>query len=154
LLKNPNDILKSVESLLEENNRLKKELEKKFSPEFINRLDDIVYFKSLEKSDMMNILEVELSKTLPRIESMGYKIKISPDLMEKICEDGYNPKFGARPLKRIVQKYIEDTLADVMVQGKVKDGDTITLSYDKTKEGGIQQPVKFKISSPKNKDLG
>jgi ATP-dependent Clp protease ATP-binding subunit ClpC len=145
---------KDASKEIESESILKKELEKKFSPEFINRLDDIVYFKSLEKSDMMNILEVELSKTLPRIESMGYKIKISPDLMEKICEDGYNPKFGARPLKRIVQKYIEDTLADVMVQGKVKDGDTITLSYDKTKEGGIQQPVKFKISSPKNKDLG
>ena len=145
---------KDASKEIESESILKKELEKKFSPEFINRLDDIVYFKSLEKSDMMNILEVELSKTLPRIESIGYKIKVSPDLMEKICEDGYNPKFGARPLKRIVQKYIEDTLADVMVQGKVKEGDTITLSYDKTKEGGIQQPVKFKISSPKNKDLG
>jgi ATP-dependent Clp protease ATP-binding subunit ClpC len=124
---------------------LRKELEKKFSPEFINRLDDIVYFKTLEKKDLLKILDVELSKVIPRLESLGFKIKISEDLKDKICEAGYNPKFGARPLKRIVQKYIEDTLADLMVQNKLPQESTVTLSYDKEKDGGIQNPVKFKI---------
>ena len=124
---------------------LRKELEKKFSPEFINRLDDIVYFKTLEREDLLDILEVELSKVIPRLESLGYKIKITPDLKEKICDVGYNPKFGARPLKRMVQKYVEDTLADLMVQNKISEGSTITLSYDKEKDGGIQNPVKVKI---------
>ena len=128
---------------------LKKELEKKFSPEFINRLDDIVYFKELAKENMLDILDVELNKTLPRIESLGYKIKISADLKEKICDEGFNPKFGARPLKRVVQKYIEDTLADLMVQTKVTEGDTITLSFDKAKDGGIQPPIKVKVTKPK-----
>lgn len=125
---------------------LKKELEKKFSPEFINRLDDIVYFKELGKENMLDILDVELNKTLPRIESLGYKVKISQDLKEKMCEEGFNPKFGARPLKRVVQKYIEDTLADLMVQMKVSEGDAITLSFDKPKDGGIQPPIKVKIT--------
>lgn len=128
---------------------LKKELEKKFSPEFINRLDDIIYFKELGKENMLDILDVELAKTLPRIEALGYKIKVSQDLKEKICEDGFNPKFGARPLKRVIQKYIEDTLADLLVQTKIKDGDTITLAFDKNKDGGIQPPVKVRIVSKK-----
>ena len=98
---------------------------------------------------MLDILDVELMKTLPRIEALGYKIKVSQDLKEKICEDGFNPKFGARPLKRVIQKYIEDTLADLMVQTKIADGDTITLSFDKLKDGGIQPPVKVRVTAKK-----
>jgi ATP-dependent Clp protease ATP-binding subunit ClpC len=140
---------KSANKEFENEALLKKELEKKFSPEFINRLDDIIYFKELGKENMLDILEVELTKTLPRIESLGYKIKVSQDLKEKICEDGFNPKFGARPLKRIIQKYIEDTLADLMVQTKISDGDTVTLSFDKSKDGGIQPPVKVRVTAKK-----
>jgi ATP-dependent Clp protease ATP-binding subunit ClpC len=84
---------------------LKKELQKKFSPEFINRLDDIVYFKSLEKNDIIHILDVEINKIMPRLESLGYKVKIAQDLKEKIAENGFDPKFGARPIKRMLQKY-------------------------------------------------
>lgn len=140
---------KSTNKEFENEALLKKELEKKFSPEFINRLDDIIYFKELGKENMLDILDVELIKTLPRIESLGYKIKVSSDLKEKICEDGFNPKFGARPLKRVIQKYIEDTLADLMVQTKIAEGDTITLSFDKAKDGGIQPPVKVKVIAKK-----
>ena len=140
---------KSTNKEFENEALLKKELEKKFSPEFINRLDDIIYFKELGKENMLDILDVELMKTLPRIEDLGYKIKVSQDLKEKICEDGFNPKFGARPLKRVIQKYIEDTLADLMVQTKISDGDTITLSFDKAKDGGIQPPVKVRVTAKK-----
>ena len=128
---------------------LKKELQKTFSPEFINRLDDIVYFKALEKEDVINILDVEISKIMPRLESLGYKVKVAQDLKEKIAENGFDPKFGARPIKRMLQKYVEDTLADLMVQGKIEEGSTVTLSYDSVKESDMQIPVKVKITAKK-----
>ena len=128
---------------------LKKELQKTFSPEFINRLDDIVYFKALEKEDVINILDVEISKIMPRLESLGYKVKVARDLKEKIAENGFDPKFGARPIKRMLQKYVEDTLADLMVQGKIEEGSTVTLSYDSVKEADMQIPVKVKITAKK-----
>jgi len=128
---------------------LKKELQKTFSPEFINRLDDIVYFKALEKDDIIHILDVEINKIMPRLEGLGYKVKISQDLKEKIAENGFDPKFGARPIKRMLQKYVEDTLADLMVQGKIEEGSTVTLSYDQVKEADMQIPVKVKINTKK-----
>ena len=130
---------------------LKKELQKTFSPEFINRLDDIVYFKELIKEDMLKILEVELAKVLPRIESLGYKISLTQRLKEDIAEKGYDPKFGARPLKRIVQRYIEDSIADLMVMKKAEDGSTITLDYDEKKEEQEEIPVKITIRKTRSK---
>lgn len=138
---------KSKSADLENEMLLKKELQKTFSPEFINRLDDIIYFKNLDREHLIKILDVELSRVIPRLESLGYKIKIDDDLKDKICEDGFDPKFGARPLKRIMQKYIEDTLADLMVQSKIENGSAITLSYDAKKEGGIENPVKVRINN-------
>ena len=130
---------------------LKKELQKTFSPEFINRLDDIVYFKELIKEDMLKILEVELAKVLPRIESLGYKISLTQRLKEDIAEKGYDPKFGARPLKRIVQRYIEDSIADLMVMKKAEDGSTITLDYDDKKAEQEEIPVKITIRKTRSK---
>ena len=130
---------------------LKKELQKTFSPEFINRLDDIVYFKELIKEDMLKILEVELAKVLPRIESLGYKISLTQRLKEDIAEKGYDPKFGARPLKRIVQRYIEDSIEDLMVMKKAEDGSTITLDYDDKKAEQEEIPVKITIRKTRSK---
>jgi ATP-dependent Clp protease ATP-binding subunit ClpC len=137
--------VKSDQAEMESEMVLKKELQKSFSPEFINRLDDMVYFKNLDKSNILEILDVELAKVIPRIEAMGYKIKLTQDLKDKIADAGFDPKFGARPLKRTIQKYIEDTLADLMVQNKLTEGCTLTLSYDKDKEETMQIPVKVKI---------
>ena len=130
---------------------LKKELQKAFSPEFINRLDDIVYFKELIKEDMLKILEVELSRVIPRIESLGYKIKLTQKLKEDIADKGYDSKFGARPLKRIVQRYIEDTIADLMVLKNVEDNSVITLDYDEKKAENEQIPVKATVRKNKSK---
>ena len=130
---------------------LKKELQKAFSPEFINRLDDIVYFKDLIKEDILKILEVELSKVIPRIESLGYKINLTQSLKENIAEKGYDPKFGARPLKRLVQRYIEDSIADLMVTKKAEEGSTITLDYDEKKAENEQIPVKISVRKSKSK---
>ena len=122
-------------------------MQKAFSPEFINRLDDIIYFKALDKEDVIKILDVEINKVLPRLESLGFKVKITQDLKEKIADNGFDPKFGARPIKRMLQKYVEDTLAELMVQNKVAEGSTVTLSYDPEKEEKMQIPVKVKINT-------
>jgi ATP-dependent Clp protease ATP-binding subunit ClpC len=140
------------DSLYENEITIKKELQKSFSPEFINRIDEIIYFRNLEKDDIIKILDVELDKLIPRIETLGFKVKVSKDLKEKIAEQGFDPKFGARPLKRMLQKYIEDTLADLMAQGKIEEGSSITLSYDAVKDEEMQIPVKYKINTKKKTD--
>lgn len=131
---------------------IKKELEKKFSPEFINRLDDIIYFRNLEKYDILKIAEVEMQKMLPRFSAMGLKVKITDDLKDKIAVEGFDEKFGARPLKRTIQKYIEDTLADLMLQKKLDSGCQVTISYDPEKEGETSTPVKVKIQKKRKKE--
>lgn len=128
---------------------IRKELQKTFSPEFINRLDDIVYFRTLDKEDVIKILDVEINKTLSRLENLGFKIKISNDLKENIAETGFDPKYGARPIKRIIQKYIEDTIADLMLLNKIPEGSTITLHYDSKKDEEMLTPVKWTIKNKK-----
>ena len=130
---------------------LKKELQKSFSPEFINRLDDIVYFKDLIQEDILKILQVQLDKVIPRIESIGCKVSVTSKLKEKIAENGYDPNFGARPLRRLTQRYIEDTIADLMVMKKIEEGSRIVLDYDPKKEEMEQIPVKVSIRKPKTK---
>jgi ATP-dependent Clp protease ATP-binding subunit ClpC len=144
-----NTNIKISQNQMENESVLKKELQKKFSPEFLNRLDDIVYFRNLEKADILKILDVELEKITPRLESLGYKVKITPDLKEKIAEEGFDSKFGARPLKRTIQKYIEDTIADLMVQRKIETGSSVMLSYDSENQNKNIAPVKWKISKNK-----
>ena len=130
---------------------LKKELEKTFSPEFLNRLDEIIYFDPLAKENIIKILDVELDRMKPRFETIGIKIKITDTLKEKIAEVGYDPKFGARPLKRVLQKYVEDTVAETMINNKINPGDTFTLDFDSKKEGTTSTPVKVKITAKKQK---
>lgn len=130
-------------------NTIKKELEKTFPPEFINRLDEIIYFNSLTQEDLIKIIDVEIKKMAPRFEEIGYKITISKDLKEKIAEKGYDPKFGARPLRRILQKYVEDTIAELVVSKKIEEGSKIVLSYDSSKDSDLEPPVKVKITNQK-----
>ncbi len=124
---------------------VKKELSKTFSPEFINRIDEIVYFNHLTQDDLLKIIDVELKKMYPRFEEIGYKISITKDLKEKIAESGYDPKYGARPLKRILQKYIEDTIAELVVTKKIHEGSRITLSYDPKISEDDAAPIKVRI---------
>lgn len=142
---------KEAESEIAKEILLKKELQKSFSPEFINRLDDIVYFKDLVQEDILKILQVQLDKVIPRIESMGCKVSVTSKLKESIADNGYDPKFGARPLRRLMQRYIEDTIADLMVMKKVEEGSRIILDYDPKKEEMEQIPVKVSIRKPKTK---
>jgi ATP-dependent Clp protease ATP-binding subunit ClpC len=133
----------------ETKNTIRKELEKMFPPEFINRLDEIIYFNSLTQEDLIKIIDVEIKKMTPRFDDLGYKLTISKDLKEKIAERGYDPKFGARPLRRLLQKYVEDTIAELVVTRKVEAGSKIVLSFDPKKDPEVEPPVKVKISGSK-----
>ena len=136
----------------ETKNTIRKELEKMFPPEFINRLDEIIYFNSLTQEDLIKIIDVEIKKMTPRFEEIGYRLTITKDLKEKIAENGYDPKFGARPLRRLLQKYVEDTIAELVVNKKVEIGSKITLSFDPKKDSDSEPPVKVKIVNPKSED--
>lgn len=124
---------------------IKKELSKSFSPEFLNRIDEIIYFDPLSKEDLIKIIDVELKKMYPRFEEIGYKITVSKELKEKMAESGYDPKYGARPLKRVIQRYIEDVIAELAVTNKIKEGAKISMSFDPKKNPEIETPVKVKI---------
>lgn len=113
------------------NSVIEDSVKKAFSPEFLNRLDDIIIFKSLDKDDIKKIVEIPLNELKDRMKEMGYNIKLSTKLKEYLAEVGYDEKYGARPLNRAIQKYIEDPIAEKMLDGDVKEGDTIKLGYTK-----------------------
>jgi ATP-dependent Clp protease ATP-binding subunit ClpC len=113
------------------NNVIEESVKKAFSPEFLNRLDDIIIFKSLEKEDIRKIVELPLNELRDRMSEMGYTIKISTKMRDHLVEVGYDEKYGARPLNRAIQKYIEDPIAERMLDGDVKEGDTIKIGYTK-----------------------
>jgi ATP-dependent Clp protease ATP-binding subunit ClpC len=144
---------KSEKAKIEGEILLKKELQKTFSPEFLNRLDEIIYFDQLTKENILNILEVELERMRPRFDAIGVKIKITDSLKNKIAEVGYDPKFGARPLKRVLQKYVEDSVAETMISNSLGQGDVITLDFDSKKENTTSTPVKIKIARKNKKPI-
>lgn len=112
-------------------NVIEESVKKAFSPEFLNRLDDIIIFKSLEKEDIKRIVDIPLNELKSRMLEMGYTIKISNNLRDYLVEVGYDEKYGARPLNRAIQKYVEDPIAERMLEGDVKEGDTIKIGYSK-----------------------
>jgi ATP-dependent Clp protease ATP-binding subunit ClpC len=116
---------------IERKSVIEKELKKKFAPEFINRLDDIIMFNSLNSDDLKKIVDLELINIEQRIIEIGYKIKFNKNVKEFLSEKGYDDKFGARPLNRCIQKYIEDVIAEEILKGHIKEGQTIELTVDK-----------------------
>jgi len=105
-------------------------LKKSFAPEFLNRVDDIVIFESLEKESIFKIIDIELAMLYKRIEDLGYKVILSDAAKEYIAEKGWDSAFGARPLKRAIQKYLEDPLAEEIIRSKVVEGDEIHVDFD------------------------
>ena len=105
-------------------------LKKTFSPEFLNRIDDIVIFNSLDKKDMLKIIDIELEKVINRIKKLGFEIKISRKAKEFLVDKGYDKKYGARPLKRAIQKYLEDLIAQEIVTDSIKENDIIKVDLD------------------------
>ena len=114
-----------------EKNVINNALKKTFAPEFLNRVDDIVIFNTLEKNDINQIVEIELKVLISRIERLGYKVSLTTDAKSFICEKGFDKKNGARPLKRAIQKYIEDLLAEEIVNNKIKEGDNLEICHKK-----------------------
>ena len=109
-------------------------LRKAFSPEFLNRIDDMIMFKSLTREGIHLIIDLELAKLYGRINNLGYQIELTEKAKDFICDKGYDEKYGARPLKRAIQKYIEDPLAEEIVKSTMKEGDKIALDLEEGKE--------------------
>ena len=109
-------------------------LKKTFAPEFLNRIDDIVIFNSLEKENIAEIVEIELEKLFNRVTKLGYNLTLTKEAKAFICDKGFDKKYGARPLNRAIQKYIEDLLAEQVVSNKIKEGNSILLDYVKDAE--------------------
>ena len=127
-------------------------LKKAFSPEFLNRLDDVIVFKSLDKDDIKRIVNIPLIEVIERVKEMGYNLKVDDTLKEYLVEKGYDEKYGARPLNRAIQKYVEDPIAEKVLDGSINLGDNITISYD-TKIEDVKVDVK-KPKTTKKKDKG
>ena len=113
---------------------LQKELKNHFPPEFLNRLDDVMIFKSLEKEDIGKIVELEIKKLKERVNEIGYDLQINKTAKDFLIEEGYDEEYGARPLTRAIQKFIEDPVSEEILSGGVKEKQTIKVSYSKAKE--------------------
>ena len=120
-------------------------LKKVFAPEFLNRIDDIVMFNALDKENIKGIVEVELEKLLERMKGLGYSLRLTEKAKEFIAEKGYDKQYGARPLKRTIQRYIEDEIAEKIVLSEVRKGDTISVDYMDHEE-----KLTFLVSNIKN----
>ncbi len=120
-----NDYAKSV---------IQKALKKAFAPEFLNRLDDVILFNALSRKDIHRIIDIELKGLYERVQNLGYNIHLTNDAKDYVAEKGYDVQYGARPLKRAIQKYLEDEMAEVIIKSEIEVGDTITVGYSKKKD--------------------
>ena len=141
-----NTLAKQTNSVDNNNGVIEKALKRAFSPEFLNRIDDVIIFNSLNKEDINKIIDIEMNNLLKRIETLGYTVKISEEAKDFIAEKGFDAKFGARPLKRAIQKYFEDPLSEEIINAQIKEGDMIQVSLSKEKT-----TLEMKISKPKAK---
>ncbi|EAQ40155.1 ATP-dependent Clp protease [Dokdonia sp. MED134] len=109
-------------------------LKKAFAPEFLNRIDDVVVFNALEREDIHKIIDIELEKLFTRIKGLGYNLSLSEKAKDYISDKGFDKEYGARPLKRAIQKYIEDALAEEIINSKLEEGDSIFMDFDSDKD--------------------
>ncbi len=119
-------------------------LKKSFAPEFLNRIDDVVIFNALTKDHIHQIIDIELEGLYGRVQGLGFKINLSGEAKDFIADKGYDAAYGARPLKRAIQKYLEDPLAEEIIKSNLQEGDTIKVTLDnKTQE------LKIKVTKPR-----
>lgn len=112
---------------------VRKALNKKFSPEFLNRVDDIIIFNSLNKDNILSIIDIELAKFVRRVEELGFKLEITPAAKLFVADKGYDSQYGARPLNRAIQTHIEDPLSELLLQGDAKPGQTLVIDVNDDK---------------------
>ena len=127
---------------------LQKALQKTFAPEFINRIDDIIMFKSLDKEDINKIIDLELKGLYDRVKSLGYTLKIAAAAKDFIAEKGFDANFGARPLKRAIQKYLEDPMAETLIKASVEKGEKINVGFNAAKSEISIKIQKKKVEVP------
>lgn len=122
------------EDAMEDDNKgiIQNALKKAFAPEFLNRIDDVVMFNSLERADIHKIIDIELKKLFGRVNDLGYEIELTDKAKDYIADKGYDKNYGARPLKRSIQKYLEDPLAEEIIKSSVKEGDTLLVDFNDT----------------------
>lgn len=113
---------------------LEKALKANFSPEFLNRVDDVIYFNSLCKDDILKIIDIELNKVIKRVVSLGIDVHVTEQAKQYLAESGWDPNYGARPLRRAIQKNIEDLLAEEILNQTLPQGSVVDLDYDDLKE--------------------
>jgi ATP-dependent Clp protease ATP-binding subunit ClpC len=109
-------------------------LRKAFSPEFLNRLDDVIVFNSLQREDLHRIIDISLDKLFSRVKGLGYEIELTVPAKDFLSEKGYDPQYGARPLNRAIQKYLEDPVAEEILKGDLRDGDVLVADHDGSSE--------------------
>jgi ATP-dependent Clp protease ATP-binding subunit ClpC len=124
---------------------LQKALQKTFAPEFLNRIDDVIMFNSLSKEDINKIIDLELKGLYERVQSLGYQLKIVAAARDFIAERGFDATYGARPLKRAIQKYLEDPMAEVLIRSNLQEGDFINVGFNSAKS-----EIKIKIQKKKS----
>ena len=122
---------KESKSTEETNSVIEKELKKKFAPEFLNRIDDVVMFNSLNKEDINKIICIELESLVERVKKMEFELEITEGATEYIATQGFDPEYGARPLKRAIQKYVEDVLTEEIIQQNPEKNSKLLLDYNK-----------------------
>jgi len=119
-------------------NRIKslvnEELKQYFRPEFLNRLDEIIVFRQLTKNEVKEIAEIMLQEVFARLQDKGIKLNVTDAFKERLVEEGYNPSYGARPLRRAVMRLLEDSLAEEVLSGRIKDGDNALVDIDDNKK--------------------
>lgn len=119
--------------------RAMESLRETFKPEFLNRLDEIVVFKSLAPKDIERIVDIQLAEVERRLAARGIALNVKPEVKKYIVKNGFDPNYGARPIKRLIQKVVVDTLADKMIKGLLKDGKEVTIFIDKSDKVGVNQ---------------
>ncbi|SDD15459.1 ATP-dependent Clp protease ATP-binding subunit [Niabella drilacis] len=134
-----------VENEDEENKAvIEKALKRTFSPEFLNRIDDVMIFNSLTKENIFSIIDISMKGVLKRVQNLGYGLELSEEAKTFLADKGYDQQFGARPLHRAIQKYLEDPLAEEILNMHVKPGDVLLVDFDKEKE-----KLFFTVKDPK-----
>jgi len=119
-------------------------LKRAFSPEFLNRLDDVIVFNSLQREHIHKIIDITLGKLFARIITLGYHVELTEKAKDFLAEKGYDPQFGARPLNRAIQKYLEDPVAEEILKGEIPEGGTIIADYE-----GTGETLTIKAKKPK-----
>ncbi|MFO7933358.1 MAG: ATP-dependent Clp protease ATP-binding subunit [Bacteroidales bacterium] len=130
---------------------IQKALKRAFAPEFLNRIDDVVLFNTLSREDIHQIIDIELQGLYDRVASLGYQIILSDSAKDYVLEKGYDVQYGARPLKRAIQKYIEDPMAETIIKSSLVEGDTMVVDFDEKKEEITVAIRKKKGELPKGK---